>query len=522
MGAVKPAKAVAAVLTRGERNAAWIERHCVIPEGKHVGRRVKLTPEQHRWLRLIYDTPTRTFILSMARKNAKTAFTAFLLLLHLCGPEAVGNSQLYSAAQAKDQAALLFELAAKIVRMSETLSPFVRIRDTIKELVCGELGTVYKALSAEVSTSFGKSPVFLVHDELGQVRGPRSALYEALESACSAHDAPMSIIISTQAATDADLLSVLIDDAETQADPRTKLVLYKAVTEDETGNNILDPFGDVAIRQANPHFDVFMNQTEVRDQAEKAKRMPSREAGYRNLILNQRVETKNPLISRGVWSDNSAPPDDIMGKKVWAGLDLSSVSDLTALILVSEEGDIVPTFWLPERGLKEKSASDRVPYDLWHEKGLLETTPGAAIEYKYVAKHLRWVFDTYDIQKLAFDRYNMKFLKPWLLQEGFSEAEIADKFVEFGQGYVSMSPAIRELETRLLAKKMRHGGHPVLTMCAANAIAIKDDADNRKFTKKRASGRIDGMVALAMAVGVMPMSADDGDFMDFLSDPVTA
>src|SRR5574337_957904 len=100
--------------SRGQRNAAWIEGHCRIPDGKLVGRPVKLTGAQKEWIRQIYDTPTRTFILSMARKNAKTATSAFLLLLHLCGPEATPNSQLYSAAQSRDQAAILFALAAKV------------------------------------------------------------------------------------------------------------------------------------------------------------------------------------------------------------------------------------------------------------------------------------------------------------------------------------------------------------------------------------------------------------------------
>ena len=129
---------------------------------------------QRRWLKRIYDTPTRTFILSMARKNAKTALSAFIVLLHLCGPEARANSQIYSAAQSRDQAAILFELAAKVVRMSPDLSQYVNIRDTAKELLCGELGTFYKALSADAATKFGLSPALMIHDELGQVVGPRS------------------------------------------------------------------------------------------------------------------------------------------------------------------------------------------------------------------------------------------------------------------------------------------------------------------------------------------------------------
>lgn len=479
-------------LTRGERNIAWIEQMCCIPEGKMVGKPVRLTVHQRRWIVRIYDSPTRVFILSMARKNAKTALSAFLVLLHLCGPEAKPNSQLYSAAQSRDQAAILFELAAKVVRMSPDLSEYVNVRDTAKELLCGELGTFFKALSADASTKFGLSPALVIHDELGQVVGPRSQLYEALETASAAQESPLSIIISTQAPTDADLLSLLIDDALTGADPRNKVELFTAPID-------LDPFSEEAIRAANPHFDDFMNKDEVLRQASDAKRLPSRESSYRNLILNQRVEARSPFVSRAVWVENGGEPESMLGKKVYGGLDLSSVNDLTGLVLVSEDGDVNCTFWLPGDGLAEKARNDRVPYDVWSREGYLETTPGRAIEYEYVAAYLREVFNNYDVQLINFDRYNMRFLTPWLERAGFSPEEIA-KFKEFGQGFVSMAPALRELESRLLSKKLRHGMHPVLTMCAANAVTVSDPAGGRKFTKAKATGRIDGMVALAMAV----------------------
>jgi hypothetical protein len=142
--------------------------------------------------------------------------------------EARPNSQLYSAAQSREQAALLFSLAAKIVRLSSELSVVVVIRDTAKQLFCPDLGTLYRALSAEASTAFGLSPVFAVHDELGQVKGPTSELYDAIETATGAQENPLSIVISTQAPTDADLLSVLIDDALAGGDPRTTVSLYTA------------------------------------------------------------------------------------------------------------------------------------------------------------------------------------------------------------------------------------------------------------------------------------------------------
>src|SRR5262249_46803869 len=153
-------------------------------------------------------------------------------------------------------AAILFSLAAKVVRLSPELSAYVTIRDTAKHLVCDELGTLYKALSAEASTAYGLSPVFIVHDELGQVKGPRSELYEALETATAAQEAPLSIIISTQAPNDSDLLSVLIDDALAGHDPRVVISLYAA---DEK----LDPFSEEAIRMANPAFGDFQNADEV-------------------------------------------------------------------------------------------------------------------------------------------------------------------------------------------------------------------------------------------------------------------
>lgn len=190
--------------TRGGLNIAWIEKHCRIPEGRDVGKPVQLREWQRKEIKRIYDNPhgTRRAILSFGRKNAKTTLSAFLLLLHLCGREHRLNSQLYSSAQSRDQAAILFSLAAKIVRMSPALHGFVGIRDSAKQLYCPELGTIYRALSADATTAYGLSPVFIVHDELGQVKGPRSELYEALETATGAQENPLSLIISTQAPTD--------------------------------------------------------------------------------------------------------------------------------------------------------------------------------------------------------------------------------------------------------------------------------------------------------------------------------
>ena len=491
-----------AALSRAERNIRWIEEHCRIPEGKDVGKPVRLREWQRDILRKIYDNPagTRMAIISFAKKNAKTSLSCFLLLLVLAGPESVQNTQLVSTAQSREQAACLYNLAAKVVRMSPTLSQYVTARDSAKQLYCAERGTLYKALSADAATAHGLSSFFCVHDELGQVRGPVSELYNAVENAMGAHDAPMSIVISTQAPTDADLLSILIDDALTGRDPRVVLALY-------TASMALDPFSEEAIRQANPAFGDFLNATEILDQAEKAKALPSQESLYRNYTLNQRVEANDPFMPRAVWERNSAEPNiDFGDRPVYGGLDLSETSDLTALVLIAPDAagvwDVVPTFWLPGDGIHERARKDRVPYADWAKAGLLEAIEGErTVDYDYVARRLRAVCDRCNVQKIAFDRYNFRHLKPCLIRAGFSEAEIEEKFLEFGQGFVSMSPALRALEALALDGKMRHGNHPVLSMCASNAVAKKDDAGNRKLTKAHSRGRIDGMVSLAMSVG---------------------
>lgn len=436
----------------------------------------------------------------MGRKGGKTVFMALLLLLHLVGPEAHPNSQMFSAAESRDQAALLFDYAAKMVRFSPELAAYVSIRDTAKQLYCTELGTLYRALSAEASTAFGVNPRFIVHDELGQVKGPRSLLYEALETATGAQKNPLSVIISTQAPTEADLLSMLIDDAMAGKDPRIKVALYTAPMED-------DPFAEETIRKANPHFDAFMDKDQVLKMAEDARRLPARESAYRNLILNQRVEAIDPFVSRQIWESCAAVPKVEDRTPRFCGLDLSEVVDLTAFVGLTQDGDIEPTFWLPEEGIVEKSRADRVPYDVWARTGFLQLTPGKAIEYEFVAHFLLAYFHKHDVRAVAFDRWNMRHLKPWLERVGFTAAMI-DRFVEFGQGFVSMSPALRSVEAKLLSGKYRHGNHPILTMCAVNSRVVRDAAGNRKLTKAKSRGRIDGMVALAMAEGVIPQQPE--------------
>lgn len=484
-------------LTRGQKVCAFIETYCLAPEGDNIGKPIKLEPFQRRFILDIYDSPyqTHSAYLSIARKNGKTALIASILLAHLCGPEAVQNSQIISGAQSKDQAAVVFELARKMVDMSPALSAKVRIQPSGKRLVGLSKNVLYRALAAEGKTAHGLSPILAILDEVGQVKGPTDKFVEAITSAQGAYTNPLLIAISTQAPTDADLFSVWIDAQKAAPDPRVVCHVYAAPEDCELDDK-------KAWAAANPALGKFRSVADVEKQAKAAIAMPANEPGFRNLILNQRVEMASPFVSRSVWQANGGDPGPIDGRKVWAGLDLSAVHDLTALVAVDETGGVHPTFWLPAEGLAEKSRKDKVPYDLWAKQGHLLTTPGSAIEYEHVAEYLRGFFDRCDVQLLGFDRALMKFLLPWLKKAGFSDREL-EKFVEFGQGTLSMTPALRELEVKLLNKQLRHGNHPVLNMCSHNAIVV-GESGARKFDKQKARGRIDGMSALANAVGVMP------------------
>lgn len=493
-------------MTRGERVCAFIEKYIAIPEGDKVGQPLVLEEFQRKFILDIYDNPhgTNKAILSMARKNAKTALIACLLIAHIAGPEAVLNSQIVSGAMSREQAAVVFDLACKMIEQSAVLSKLISIKPSGKRLIGLRKNVTYKALSADSKTAHGLSPILAIIDEAGQIVGERSDFVDAIVTAQGAYDNAMVFVISTQAPTDNDWLSRQIDAAIESQDPHTVCHIYAAPNECALD----DP---EALKAANPALGKFRSLKDAQKQIKQAIDIPSYENTVRNLILNQRIEVDSPFVSRSVWMLNSESPGDKPQGKVWCGLDLSAVNDLTAFVAVDETGGIFPTFWLPKEGILEKSKREKVPYDLWYEQGYLQLCDGKAIEYSHIAKFLREFFDENNVQLVGFDRYLMNFLREWLVIVGFSDDEL-DRFIAFGQGTASMTPALRELEVRLINGKMKHGNHPVMNMCLANAKVV-GDSDARKFDKKKARGRIDGMSALANAVGVMPI--DSGNTQSF-------
>lgn len=489
-------------MTRAERVIQFIERYCVTPDGAHVGKPLELAEFQREFVRTIYDNPagTRRAYLSIARKNGKSGLIAGLLLAHLVGPEAKQNAQIVSGAMSRDQAALVFNLASKMVQLSPKLSTLVRIVPSGKRLIGLPMNTEYKALAADGRTAHGLSPVLAILDEIGQVRGPQSDFVDAITTSQGAHAEPLLIAISTQAASDADLLSIWLDDAERSNDPRIVSRVY-AAPED------CDLMDEAAWKAANPALGLFRSLDDLREQLTQAKRMPSAENSARNLLLNQRVSTESPFVSPDVWKSCAGVVLPFDGDTpVFAGLDLSARTDLTALVLVGKQAGVwhvAPHFWTPEQGLKERARRDRAPYDVWAKHGYLHTTPGATVDYEFVAQDLAAIVSGLNLQAIAYDRWRIDLMRKELDKLG---AELP--LIEWGQGYKDMAPALDALEAELLNGRVAHGDHPVLRMCAANAVVVKDPAGSRKLDKSRATGRIDGMQALAMAMGAAAAAGD--------------
>lgn len=505
-----------AIMTRGEKVISFIENFCVTPEGMHVGKPLLLDKFQKKFILDIYDNKngTRRAYLSIARKNGKTGLIAGIVLAHICGPEAKQNSQITSGARSREQAAQVFNYASKMVQLSPRLSKIVKVIPSSKKLIGLPMNVEYKALSAEGKTAHGLSPILAILDEVGQVKGQQDDFIDAIVTAQGAHSQPLLIAISTQAASDADLFSIWLDDAERSNDPKIVCHLYAADKDAE----LMDK---KAWKAANPALGTFRSLEDLQEQAKQAVRMPSSENTFRNLFLNQRVSTTSPFISRDVWKSCGGKLIDFANVPVYAGLDLSSRTDLTSLVIIGRINGVwhcVSYFWTPEKGLIDRAKKDRQPYDLWVKQGYINTTPGATVDYEFVALDIVTICSNLNLQAIAYDKWRIDIFKKELESIG-SELPL----IEWSQSFKQMSPAIDSLEAELLNGRVAHGNQPVLTMCAANAMIVKDGGGNRKIDKMHTSGRIDGIVAMAMAFGLaynIENKDDTAAFDDFILNPI--
>ncbi|MCW1431388.1 terminase large subunit [Novosphingobium sp. JCM 18896] len=478
----------------------FVETMCRVPEGPLVGQPVRLADFQEAFFYAIYDNEvvTKKALLSIARKNSKTATISMIVLVHTVGPEAKLNSRINSGGRSRKQAAEVYNYASKMVQLSPKLRQYCRLIPSNKKIIGLPMNVEYEALSAEGSTTHGGSPIVAIVDEAGQIKGPQDDFWDALTTGQGAYDDALLIVISTQAPTDADLFSIELDNAERSQNPSTVSHVYAAPEDCELDD-------ESAWEAANPAMGLFRSRNDVEEHARGAKEMPSNEPTFRVLYLNQRINMVSAFVSASVWKQGNETPGALEGV-VYGGLDLSATTDLTALVLTSRVDGLLhvhPTFWMPEDSVMEAKKRDKAPYDVWVKQGLLRTTPGKVIDYDFVARDIGQITAGLNIAKIGFDRWRMDRMKGALERQG-----VELPLEPFGQGYVSMSPALDALEADLLNGVVRHGGHPVLAMCAANAVAVPDPAGNRKLDKSKATGRIDGLVALTMAEGVEAMHAE--------------
>jgi phage terminase large subunit-like protein len=248
--------------------------------------------------------------------------------------------------------------------------------------------------------------------------------------------------------------------------------------------------------------------------------MPSFEPTFRNLCLNQRVEVMSPFVSKSVWKANGGAVDDevFLRNPVFVALDLSGKVDLTSMALIAFEDNIWHAkvfFWTPLNGVKERALRDRAPYDVWVAAGLIRTITGSAIDYEAIAKDMAEILEGMDVHAVAFDRWRFDLLKKELDEIGLDL-----NLVPFGQGFKDMAPALDKTEEVLMNELLVHGNNPVLTMCMSNARVEKDAAGNRKLNKAKATGRIDGAVALTMAMGLAASEEVQEDLDDFIFNPI--
>jgi phage terminase large subunit-like protein len=491
-------------LSRAQKVIIFIES-LPCTQGPMAGKNFALRPWQKKFINAVYKTDKdgrrliRTAILSVGRSNGKTALASALALCHLAGPEAESRGEVYAAANDRFQSSRVFNELAAIIARTPWLEARCSIRRYPKEIEDFVTGSLFVSLSADAPTKAGLAPNFVVVDELGQAKNRE--LFDILATAMGKRAEPLLMTISTQAARDDAPLSTLIDyglrvNRGEVKDKSFHLTFYTAPED-------CDPWDKKNWKLANPALGDFRSLEDVERQAIQAQRMPAAELGFRNLILNQRIDRTAQFLNAVLWKACSVPVDidALQGRPCFAALDLGATRDMTALVLVFTNPfngtyDALPFCWLPGETLEEREDEDGAPYRLWAKQGHLLTFEGRTTDPKVVALKIAELNGKYKIRALAFDRWRIEDIKRELDAIGCSV-----ELVSWGQGFKDMSFAIDALEGAVEEKTLHHGNHPVLTMAALNAKVEMDAVKNRKLTKKKSIGRIDPLVALCMAMG---------------------
>lgn len=492
-------------------------------DGEAIGQRFKVDPWLEAWIRDIYEPEyddgrrvVRRAALSVARKNAKSYAVAGMLLAHLIGPEAIPNGQIYSAAVDREQASVIFHMCRKMIEATPSLSKVLRVISSTKTIMVRPgvtvrgRGSIYRALSAEVSAKHGLGASFFVYDEFGEARNDE--LWNVLLDSQQAVASPLAVAISTQNNDPNHAFSVMIDDGLKKEDPRLVVHLHAA----PEGCDLMDEAAWIA---ANPALKTWKRMDPIAAAAAEAQRIPAKEQNFRRRYLNQRVSMHSSLISRADWLaclPNGEPlpittmfrdaEDFAEGDPIYLGLDMSLRTDLTALVAISANGSLVKTWcWKPADLVEEHTKRDRQHYDVWAKQGWLSTTPGRSIGAGFVARKIKEIHERNPVIGLAYDRAYTEELLKRMDEEGLiaQEGEGSGlRIVPWGQGFVSMGKAVNAFEHAVLQGELRSDGNPLLTMGVTNAVVDTDPAGNRKFMKNKTTARIDTVVAMAMALGL--------------------
>lgn len=475
-----------------------------MPSGKGAGKPFKLRPWQRDFIYDVYSNlnedgsrRTRRAIMSIARKNGKTALIAALVLVHLIGPEAGINQDIVSAANDREQAGMVFKYVSQIIMQSPTLTKLLKVVESKKRVVYKGRGNVYGAISAEAGTKHGMNPTVVIYDELAQSKNPE--LFDTLETAQGAQEEPLFFTISTQSNDPQHPLSLMIDDGLEGNDPTIVCHLY------EVPEEIEDIFDPKVWKMANPALGDFRSLEELTAYAERAKRLPSKENTMRNLYLNQRVTMDATLFPRSVWMACAGSVEFTERERVYLAIDYAQTTDLAAMAMISEDtAHLRVWFWKPEELLDEHGRRDRRDYVTWYRQGVLEECPGKTINADFIARKIEELHRTYDIAGLAYDRWRFDTIVKALDRIGIQAADedyAQIKIEPWGQGFRDISPAIDAFEEVVIEGGLVHENHPLLNWNIANAIVTQDAAGNRKLDKSKARMRIDGAVAATMAVG---------------------
>jgi phage terminase large subunit-like protein len=487
-----------------------------LAEGKHAGKPFKLEPSQKfiigslfGWMGKDGSRRFRLAYIEEGKGSGKTPLAAGIGLYGLVADQERG-AEIYAAAVTRDQAGILFRDATLMVDASPELTK--RIDKTAHNLAFIPTQSFFRPVSSEGRSLDGKRVHMALIDEIHEHRTP--VVVDKMRAGTKGRRQALIFEI-TNSGYDRETICYYHHDYSIK-------VVTGAIQNDSwfayvCGLDEGDDWRDPKIwLKANPLLGVSMTKKYLEEQVLEAEGMPAKQGVVKRLNFCMWTEGQTQWIRPEIWKKNGGTfnPEDLAGKPAFGGLDLSSKNDLSALTLVIPVDDafaVLCWFWLPEDGLGDRELRDGVPYVAWKEKGLLKTTPGAAVDYAWIAEELNQVSEDYDIRGIAFDRWGMNTLKRHLDEAGvryYVREKEEDKgegiaFIPHGQGYKDMSPAVTALEDALLQGKLRHGMHPVLTWNAANAEIMMDPAGNRKLIKGKNPGkRIDGIVALAMAMSL--------------------